>query len=115
MSFSLLSDIKNDGPIKNRKKSSYSLASLILGVLALSVGVWLLTQLPVVSLWIETMVGTSVITWIIRAAFIVVGLILTIGLVKAFFSYIREEYDLGPTPICGFFLFGLIVALINHF
>ncbi|MBT9317356.1 hypothetical protein [Leptothoe spongobia] len=107
------SSLLNSG--QRLKKHSYRWATPIASIVIILLGLGLLTQLPEVSSWISNIMGDALISWLFRVVCVAAVLTITIALIKAFFSYMRDEYDLGPTPLCAFFVFGLIVTLISSF
>ncbi len=113
MTFALLNSDKKlkTNPKKNR--NDYSSLALIAGISVTLLSVWLLTQLPGVSFWINNIMGQAVFTWLWRVGCLLTGLTVAIALIRAFFAHTRKEFGLGPAPIFAFFLLGLILSLIS--
>ena len=102
---------KNSKLLSHRHSLNWQ--TVLSGALILLFTVGLLTQLPGVSLWIDKMVGEAVGTWLFRVGMIAAMVAISVALIRAFFAYVREEFDIGPTPICAFFMLGVILALLN--
>ncbi|MBT9313659.1 hypothetical protein [Leptothoe kymatousa] len=99
----------------NKTLQNHTLKTFILSAVALLAGGWLLTQLPPILPWTNTTAGAAFFPWLFKVCCIAAGVTVVIAAVQAFFSYVREEFDLGPTPICTFFMIGVILALLNTF
>lgn len=114
MSSSLFENSSHRGTLNQAQRVNAKWLRVIAGTVVILLGAGLLTQLPVSLPWVGAMVDQSLLAWLVRVMGIAVGATLILALVKAFFSYMRDEFDLGPVPIVGFFVFGLVCALINH-